>query len=692
MKRSTRAFTLVELIIVIAVIGVLAAILIPTFANVIDKANVASKTSLARNLNSLLATEEVNNGMARTGSMGEAISIAKAHGYTMTELDDETAGEIVFVDGRFAVLDNKGEVAYSETGEVLSTDTHNMFKAYTEMPEDHTYGIYMAGEMSGDVTVDTSFDAGENADININFATDEAGTFTINSNGGNVTVDAPNATVKHYGTADMVIINAVATESYHEFGFVGCVQIACGRFVAEVGASISALIVTGTPVTLANMTPNCAACNVYVKEGVDTAQITYVNSKPIIGDALTQNGIERIMSTATMFGGGSGTKDDPYIITSAKHFNNIATIIDYDNPTYTYYEVPKTVKKINVATTGKVSIYGQFDGNGVMFTGVTNHELFNIVGIEGKKITVLKNFDVTANLNDIAYHGSAVVRTAYGDLLIENVDCYGYVQASCAASYITYGPNNWDDQPRGIKCTFKDCVSHLQLVATGETCAGFVAHPYCKYSDPDAVTYTFDNSKFVGKMSRTGTKATYYFYGMQNHCVPTVCIGDTGEHGTPTKYVDAAKGIFYPDNGANMYLASHNISSYTSGKITDVEKYGVISAAAPEGTVKAKAILMVAPNIYDEATGKESGNYTGQYMTEECVLKNGVFSTKTIKAFDITVNGDATETTGVSADGHTFNIVNSKYGHTWGSANVKIMMYDANDNLTAVYTYSFPKA
>ena len=49
MKRTKHGFTLVELIIVIAVIGVLAAILIPTFSNVIDKANAKSALSDARN-------------------------------------------------------------------------------------------------------------------------------------------------------------------------------------------------------------------------------------------------------------------------------------------------------------------------------------------------------------------------------------------------------------------------------------------------------------------------------------------------------------------------------------------------------------------------------------------------------------------------------------------------------------------
>ncbi len=57
MNTKKKAFTLVELIIVIAVIGVLAAILIPTFANVIEKANAKSALSDARNISSMFLEE-----------------------------------------------------------------------------------------------------------------------------------------------------------------------------------------------------------------------------------------------------------------------------------------------------------------------------------------------------------------------------------------------------------------------------------------------------------------------------------------------------------------------------------------------------------------------------------------------------------------------------------------------------------
>ena len=65
MLKLRKAFTLVELVIVIAVIAILAAVLIPTFSGVVDKANLIKDEQVARNLTNQIkmssATTTINN-------------------------------------------------------------------------------------------------------------------------------------------------------------------------------------------------------------------------------------------------------------------------------------------------------------------------------------------------------------------------------------------------------------------------------------------------------------------------------------------------------------------------------------------------------------------------------------------------------------------------------------------------------
>ena len=49
-KNNKKGFTIVELVIVIAVIAILAAVLIPTFSSIIKKAKISNDTVLAKNL------------------------------------------------------------------------------------------------------------------------------------------------------------------------------------------------------------------------------------------------------------------------------------------------------------------------------------------------------------------------------------------------------------------------------------------------------------------------------------------------------------------------------------------------------------------------------------------------------------------------------------------------------------------
>lgn len=64
MKASKkRGFTIIELVIVIAVVAILAAVLIPTFANIIQRANESVDIQAARNMNTFLATAKYTDGV-----------------------------------------------------------------------------------------------------------------------------------------------------------------------------------------------------------------------------------------------------------------------------------------------------------------------------------------------------------------------------------------------------------------------------------------------------------------------------------------------------------------------------------------------------------------------------------------------------------------------------------------------------
>lgn len=62
MKKQNKGFTIVELVIVIAVIAVLAAVLIPTFSSLIKKANLSADKAAVRDMNTALAADQALHG------------------------------------------------------------------------------------------------------------------------------------------------------------------------------------------------------------------------------------------------------------------------------------------------------------------------------------------------------------------------------------------------------------------------------------------------------------------------------------------------------------------------------------------------------------------------------------------------------------------------------------------------------
>lgn len=266
MKLNKRkGFTVVELVIVIAIIAVLAAVLIPTFAGLVRKANISKDTQLVRNLNTALAT-----ATEKPKTMHEALQIAADAGYLVDKINASATSNEILYDSKNNVFcyynatnPSEGSVEYipeSAQGSQINDpeEYYLLWKIYDKNDDipaaaDQKFSVYLADDakVPETITVSVGFDAGTNTKVKeVTYNGTKGNSVVIRTNGGTLTVDAETDSVNHYGTADTVTIKNVADKSYHEFGNVNILTIENGRVVVENGNNIDVLQVTGnaTPI------------------------------------------------------------------------------------------------------------------------------------------------------------------------------------------------------------------------------------------------------------------------------------------------------------------------------------------------------------------------------------------------------------------------------------------------------------
>ena len=83
-KMNKKGFTIVELDIVIAVNAILAAVLIPTFSGVIDKANKSATLQEARNYYTDAYADDIEDGVIDGQDIDDASVVADGGTYTVT--------------------------------------------------------------------------------------------------------------------------------------------------------------------------------------------------------------------------------------------------------------------------------------------------------------------------------------------------------------------------------------------------------------------------------------------------------------------------------------------------------------------------------------------------------------------------------------------------------------------------------
>ena len=125
-KSNKKGFTIVELVIVIAVIAILAAVLIPTFSSLVKKANLSADKQAVREMNMALAADEAKNG--KPADVIAALEVLTKAGYNVEK------DYVALVEGYVFYWDS------SENRVILYNDTDKK----VEYPEDlaKKYSVY----------------------------------------------------------------------------------------------------------------------------------------------------------------------------------------------------------------------------------------------------------------------------------------------------------------------------------------------------------------------------------------------------------------------------------------------------------------------------------------------------------------------------------------------------------------------
>lgn len=385
---------------------------------------------------------------------------------------------------------------------------------------------------------------------------------------------------------------------------------------------------------------------------------------------------------------GAGTAEDPILIYNREQMARMTEDYNAENATPKYYKMADGIGEIDASDWTSLYLCGSFDGNGVVFNGLDNPLFNRIIGnkdlvaisstyldntvynFENDIECVVENFTVIADMQT-GKCAAAVAYTSSPKLLLKDITVNGYLEgATGAASFVAYGPSNHFDVDPGnapYQLTFDNCYSDASVVNVGDSVkssAGFVWH---LYSSKNNTTITLKNTKFEGSLSFIGNSvnSAKYFSVMGNGV-----ITETYTNG------DSSEGLYEGTlSVSSIYGKQDKVFFYTQSGITLPEKYSEFTVDKVDRAQYAVAHLIISPN---------PGNLTGVYLSEELLLNNdGKWTTSAIKYFDIAINSEITESTGISADGTTYNVVRNGFvGHN--GASVRVIQYDARWNIVGV--------
>ena len=244
MKRNKKGFTIVELAIVIAVIGVLTAILIPTFINLTSKAGSAADDALVANLNKRLAIAEQEDPSYETTTYQHALDIVEDAGYKVPNLVCKS-GEDLFWNqktNRFCIGSKKDstlpDYTYWTIKDALTGDETYSVYAGLNFQATKVLGLKAGFDIGNNKTVkEVSYVGSTSKQEGVTFRFSEDEYFTDFEN-NNSNQDG----VKIYGNPNSVNSEKSGQQSLYIYNDVASLQIKEGHVVIAPGVKIGSLI------------------------------------------------------------------------------------------------------------------------------------------------------------------------------------------------------------------------------------------------------------------------------------------------------------------------------------------------------------------------------------------------------------------------------------------------------------------
>ncbi|MBQ4049842.1 MAG: type II secretion system protein [Clostridia bacterium] len=474
-KNNKKGFTIVELVVVIAVIGILAAVLIPTFSNIIEKANISADTQLCRNMNTALSTAKADG--REFNNMEDVLFTINEAGYIIEHLNPTTEGYYYAWDSendQIVFLNKKLNVHYPTDANIDPAKCWITVKSNNEADKVvnlRKFNLYLEPEFKDALSLNelVSVDAGANTgvDLIITNSTDEKN-ISISGNFDGVEITAPKAHVEQYGVAKNVS-GTVSANSFVVNGYVENVSLTAGSLkVASNG--IVKTVAAGTTV---------AAKDGLVLEGTEAN----VDDKT----SFTISNREELAMFRDIVNGGYNYEGKTVKLTADINLDGIAWLpignVYRDNANDKdqitgfagiFDGQNHTIK--NLSNNG-FSIDGLASGRNATSVGTKNEVVFGLFGCV--KNAEIMNLTVNADITDVGskYVGdsvAAIVGYAYGDFTMTNCKATGSITGFDAVGGLVgriYG-----NTINITNCTNEAAITARGTYDQGAKCAGVIGY------------------------------------------------------------------------------------------------------------------------------------------------------------------------------------------------------------------------